>query len=79
MEEIDAEKLRYEFRKMTEQPVETGYLGPGIWIRVTHRFRTRMTEWLLAVITALWGAVHAAARGCIRPAGLRRLPVNLRQ
>jgi hypothetical protein len=57
MEEIDAEKLRDEFRKMTEQPVETGYLGPGIWIRIQHRFRTRRTEWLLAAITALLGFV----------------------
>jgi hypothetical protein len=42
---------------MTEHPLERGYLGPGIWIRITHRFRTRQTEWLLAFITALWGAV----------------------
>ncbi|RUT32660.1 hypothetical protein EMQ25_05805 [Arsenicitalea aurantiaca] len=31
--------------------------GPGLWIRIQHRFGPRMTEWILAVITALWGAV----------------------
>lgn len=31
--------------------------GPGIWIRIQHRFGPRMTEWLVAVQTALWGAV----------------------
>ena len=40
--------------EMTEgQP----YMGPGIWIRIQHRFRTRMTEWMLAAITAIWGGV----------------------
>lgn len=29
----------------------------GIWIRIRHRFGPRMTEWMLAAITALWGAV----------------------
>jgi hypothetical protein len=57
MENLDAKSLRNTFHQMTEQPIETGYLGPGIWIRIQHRFRTRMTEWLLAVITALWGLV----------------------
>lgn len=31
--------------------------GPGIWIRIQHRFGPRMTEWLVAVQTALWGYV----------------------
>jgi len=31
--------------------------GPGLWIRIQHRFGPRMTEWALALITALWGAV----------------------
>lgn len=31
--------------------------GPGLWIRIQHRFGPRMTEWILAVITAMWGAV----------------------
>ena len=30
---------------------------PGLWIRIQHRFGPRMTEWMLAAITALWGAV----------------------
>lgn len=29
----------------------------SIWIRIRHRFGPRMTEWMLATITALWGAV----------------------
>jgi hypothetical protein len=35
----------------------TGYSGPGVWIRIQHRFGARMTEWILALITFLWGAV----------------------
>lgn len=31
--------------------------GPGLWIRITHRFGPRLTEWVLAAITMLWGAV----------------------
>lgn len=31
--------------------------GPGLWIRIQHRFGPRMTEWMLAAITAGWGAV----------------------
>lgn len=42
---------------MTEHPLARGYLWPGIWTRIQHRFRTRLTEWLLALITALWGVV----------------------
>lgn len=57
MESLDAAYLR---SKLIEKPIETGYLGPGIWIRIQHRFRTRVTEWLLAVITALWGSVILA-------------------
>lgn len=40
---------------MTSPPI--GYIGPGIWIRIQHRFGARMPEWMLAAITALWGAV----------------------
>lgn len=57
METIDADHLRSAWQQMTEHPLERGYRGPGIWIRIQHRFRTRQTEWLLAVITALWGLV----------------------
>jgi hypothetical protein len=39
------------------QEIQTGYIGPGIWIRIQHRFRTRVPEWMLAFITALWGVV----------------------
>lgn len=42
-----------EAMTMPNQP----YIGPGLWVRITHRFRTRMTEWLLAGITAAWGLV----------------------
>lgn len=31
------------------------YSGPGLWIRISHRFGPRMTEWILAVIMTLWG------------------------
>lgn len=34
-----------------------GHHGPGVWIRIRHRFHTRMTEWQLAVVTFLWGLV----------------------
>lgn len=33
------------------------YTGPGIWIRIQHRFGPRMMEWFLAGHTAFWGAV----------------------
>lgn len=57
MEPIDADRLRKEFRRvLSDGPeINPGYFGTGVWIRIQHRFRTRMTEWLLAVITALWG------------------------
>lgn len=29
--------------------------GPGLWIRIRHRFGPRLTEWLVATQTALWG------------------------
>ena len=38
---------------MTDEP----YLGPGVWIRIQHRFGPRMTEWMLATIAAGWGAI----------------------
>ncbi|PYE23003.1 hypothetical protein C8J32_1085 [Rhizobium sp. PP-CC-3A-592] len=28
------------------------YTGPGIWIRIQHRFGPRMMEWFLAAHTA---------------------------
>ena len=31
--------------------------GPGIWLRIQHRFGPRMTEWLVAVQTVVWGSV----------------------
>lgn len=58
MENLDAEHLRSAWQKMTEHPLERGYLGPGIWIRIQHRFRTRMTEWLLATIMVGLGLLH---------------------
>lgn len=58
MDPIEADQLREEFNRMKQdEGIRTGYLGPGIWIRIQHRFRTRMTEWMLAVITAVWGVV----------------------
>lgn len=39
----------------------TPYVGPGIWIRIQHRFGPRMTEWFLAGHTVLWGAVLLAS------------------
>lgn len=33
------------------------YVGPGIWIRIQHRFGPRMMEWFMAGHTALWGLV----------------------
>ena len=41
-------------REVREQP---DYMKPGIWIRIQHRFRTRMTEWMLAAMTAALGVV----------------------
>lgn len=33
------------------------YAGPGIWIRVKHRFGPRMMEWFMALHTIGWGYV----------------------
>lgn len=33
------------------------YVGPGIWIRVKHRFGPRMMEWFMALHTIGWGYV----------------------
>ncbi|MBW9113168.1 hypothetical protein JNB88_05835 [Rhizobium cauense] len=35
----------------------TPYIGPGLWVRIQHRFGPRMMEWFLAGHTALWGYV----------------------
>lgn len=37
--------------------MEDGYFGPGIWIRVKHRFGPRMTEWFLAGHMLIFGYV----------------------
>jgi hypothetical protein len=34
-----------------------GYAGPGIWIRITHRFGPRMMEWFMAGHMILFGYV----------------------
>lgn len=31
--------------------------GPGIWIRIQHRFGPRLSEWMVAVMAAIWGYV----------------------
>jgi len=41
--------------------LDTPYVGPGIWIRIQHRFGPRMTEWFLAGHTMLWGLVLLAS------------------
>ncbi len=33
------------------------YTGPGIWIRIQHRFGPRMMEWFMALHTLVWGYV----------------------
>lgn len=33
------------------------HAGPGLWIRITHRFGPRMTEWFMAAHTTLFGTV----------------------
>lgn len=38
-------------------PFRSGYNGPGLWVQVSHRFGPRMTEWLLAGHTMLFGWV----------------------
>lgn len=31
------------------------YVGPGLWVQITHRFGPRMMEWFMAFHTALFG------------------------
>ena len=37
---------------MTTEPA-----GVGLWIRIQHRFGARLSEWFVATVTLLWGAV----------------------
>lgn len=37
------------------------YAGPGIWIRIQHRFGPRMMEWFMAFHTTMWGFVLLSA------------------
>ncbi len=34
-----------------------GYMGPGIWIRIQHRFGPRMMEWFMAGHMILFGCI----------------------
>lgn len=34
-----------------------GYIGPGIWIRIQHRFGPRMMEWFMAAHMMLFGCI----------------------
>lgn len=34
-----------------------GYKGPGLWVRVSHRFGPRMTEWFMAGHMILFGTI----------------------
>ena len=36
---------------------QTPHAGPGLWIRIQHRFGPRLPEWMLATIAAGWGAI----------------------
>ena len=35
----------------------TPYVGPGLWVSITHRFGPRMMEWFMAFHTAMFGIV----------------------
>ncbi|KQY31815.1 hypothetical protein [Rhizobium sp. Root483D2] len=35
----------------------SSYTGPGIWIRITHRFGPRMMEWFSGAVTATFGVI----------------------
>ncbi|WFS02754.1 hypothetical protein [Rhizobium tumorigenes] len=51
---IEAEQASH---MIAASPASPGHAGPGMWIRIQHRFGARFPEWQLAVITALWGLV----------------------
>ena len=34
-----------------------GYSGPGVWIRIQHRFGPRMMEWFMAAHMMLFGCI----------------------
>ncbi|NTH50468.1 hypothetical protein G6L09_05700 [Agrobacterium rhizogenes] len=36
---------------------DLSYIGPGLWIRIKHRFGPRMMEWFLAAHMTIWGLV----------------------
>ena len=39
------------------QALSNGYTGPGIWIRIQHRFGPRMMEWFMAGHMMLFGCI----------------------
>jgi cytochrome b561 len=40
--------------------IEDSYAGPGIWIRIQHRFGPRMMEWFSGAVTTTFGLVLLA-------------------
>jgi hypothetical protein len=59
--------------------IADSYAGPGIWIRVKHRFGPRMMEWFMALHTIGWGYVLLLPEELfIQPAwaGFRGLFIN---
>ncbi|WP_421594342.1 hypothetical protein [Shinella sp. M27] len=54
------------------------FRGTGLWIRIQHRFHTRMTEWLLAIVTGLWGLCCCPRRD-LQSTGVCRLRGYLRK
>lgn len=42
---------------MDRQP----YIGPGLWVSISHRFGPRMLEWFMSFHTILFGAVLVAS------------------
>lgn len=77
METLKAEHVKDAFRRMTDHPIETGYLGPGIWIRIQHRFRNAHDRMDVGADHDVVG--HRGPLVTHRPARLCRLPPNLRQ
>lgn len=44
------------------------YIGPGLWVQITHRFGPRMPEWFMAGHTVLFGFVLFVAHGLFEQA-----------
>ena len=75
METLDTAHLRGELRKMLDRPqeIQTGYFGPGIWIRIG----VRLAHWFIVRSTITTGDQPSKLSGLPRPWPISRRDLSL--